>query len=222
MRILTILAITVAVAACGSTGFEDADAIIATDTVDITEVVDVIDEDCPLPFVEGTCDLNIDEFHPDDVSGGYYGGWWGEAGEWDVHAFLEDVPCGSSGSSIFMRSYGAFYDPPEDPDVGPKEVGTYEIADWVSADDMCGMCIWYFEDGGVWECARLFRASTGTLIIEELVMLLPDGEDEHFRGTLLDVVFVELDQDTRVPIPGGATLCIERWDIDTVLEDPPL
>jgi hypothetical protein len=74
----------------------------------------------------------------------------------------------------------------------------------------------------MWDSTRLFRASTGTLVIEELVMLLPEGFDEHFRGTLHDVVFEELDTETRLPIPGGARLCIERWHIDTVLEDPPL
>jgi hypothetical protein len=65
VRILTILALTVAVAACGSTGFEGTDATTSADTVDTTmdarEASDMVDEDCPSPFVEGTCDLNIDE-----------------------------------------------------------------------------------------------------------------------------------------------------------------
>ena len=206
-----------------------ADTIDADTTVDdpavecpeVADVIDVIGGDCPLPFVEGPCDLNINEFIPDRLLGTYTEGWWGPPGEWSVTGFLDDVPCGSSGSTLHLRSYGASTDPPEDPEVGPKEVGTYEIADWVS-HDTCGLCIWYFEDGDLWESARLFRASTGTLVIDELLMLLPDGEDEHFRGTLINVVFEESDQETLQPIPCGASLCIERWDIDTVLEDPPL
>lgn len=135
MKTLPATLLALLLACCGRTAGVAGDAT----TYDPGEDHEDDEEACELPFVDGPCDLNIEELEPDWSHGSDGGGWWGPPGEWLVSATLEDVPCGS-GSILLLISLGSMYDPPGDPAVGPKTAGVYEIADWVEGSE-CSLCV---------------------------------------------------------------------------------